>query len=240
MHLEKTRILLEKINNLHKTLLTDADNISSIERDLLKDYVKALYEALLDTSSKASKPKPTPRVIRKETRVIVEPSGDQPDSSDAHIENPIAAAPIKVKPEHKPPRIIKIPKEIKEEIASTPPTEAQEVRHDAPAPQMDDEYSELFDEGANGSDLSARLSNSPIKDLTKAISINEKIFTVNELFGGNMVDFEQTLITLNGCSGFADATSTILLEKAKEYDWTQMKRTSKAKKFIKLVKRRYL
>ena len=239
MQLEKTAILLEKINNLHKSLLKDADNISSIEKDLLKDYVKALYEALLDTPQKASKPKVIQRVVRKEHRIIVEPSGDQPVSSDIVEETPIAAAPEKT--EYKPPRIIELPKEIKEEVASTPPpTQTQEVRHEAPAPQMDDELSELFAEDVDSNDLSGRLSNSPIKDLTKAISINEKIFTVNELFGGNMVDLEQTLKTLNKCNGFANATSTILMEKAQEYKWTETKRVKKAKNFIKLVRRRYL
>jgi len=239
MQLEKTAILLEKINNLHKTLQKDADNISSIEKDLLKDYVKALYEALLEEPQKASKPKIIQRTVRKQHRVIVEPSGDQPESETAIDETPIAAAPEKI--EYKPPRIIEVPKDLKEEVASTPPpTEAQEVRHEAPAPQMDDELSELFAEDANNKDLSGRLANAPIKDLTKAISINEKIFTVNELFGGNMVDMEQTLKTLNQCSGFANATSTILMEKAQEYKWTDAKRIKKAKNFIKLVRRRYL
>jgi hypothetical protein len=238
MQLEKTAILLEKINNLHKSLLKDADNISSIEKDLLKDYVKALYEALIDAPQKASKPKIIQRVVRKVQPVVVEPSGDQPSSSDIVEETPIAAAPEKK--EYKPPRIIELPKEVKEELASTPPTEAQEVRHEAPAPQMDDDLAELFEEDGNNNDLSGRLANSPIKDLTRAISINEKIFTVNELFGGNMVDMEQTLKTLNNCSGFANATATILMEKAQEYKWTDAKRVKKAKNFIKLVRRRYL
>jgi len=237
MQLEKTGILLEKINNLYKSLLKDADNISSIEKDLLKDYIKALYEELLDTPQQASKHKNIQRVVRKE-RVIIEPSGDQPSSRDIIEDTPIAAAPEKT--EYKPPRIIELPKEIKEEIASTPPTESQEVRHEAPAPQMDDEFVELFNEDTDNKDLSGRLANSPIKDLTKAISINEKIFTVNELFGGNMVDMEQTLKALNNCNGFANATSSVLLEKAQEYKWTETKRVTKAKNFIKLVRRRYL
>lgn len=238
MQLEKTAILLEKINNLHKSLLKDADNISSIEKDLLKDYVKALYEALLDTTQKASNPKIIQRVVRKEQRIIIEPSGDQPASRDVVEETPIAAAPEKT--EYKPPRIIELPKEIKEEIASTPPTEAQEARHEAPASQMDDEFTDLFEEDPNSKDLSGRWANTPIKDLTKAISINEKIFTVNELFGGNMVDLEQTLKLLNKCNGFSNATSTVLMEKAQEYKWTEAKRIKKAKNFIKLVRRRYL
>ena len=235
MQLEKTTILLEKINNLHNSLLKDANNISRIERDLLKDYVRALYDAMLDApvSTVLNEIEVTPQ------RSKPEPPGDQPKSSNVVEPSPIAAEPEKEA--YKPPRIIELSNDLKEDLASTPPPpKAEEVHHDAPAPQMDDELSELFMDDPANIDLSDRLANSPIKDLTKAISINDKIFTVNELFGGNMVDFEQTLKTLNGCEGFSNATSLILVDKAKEYGWTEKNRLKKAKKFVKLVRRRYL
>jgi len=248
MQIEKTIILLEKINNLHKNLAKDPHNISSIEKDLLKDYVKGLYELLISPEQNSSKPtivEPPVEVAHvaktvapEEPPSVSEAPGDQPSSSDVVDETPIAATPEKKT--YAPPRIIEIPKALKEEIASTPPTEAQEVRHEAPAPQIDDELIGLFEQESTSKDLSGKLANKPISDLTKAISINEKIFTVNELFGGNMIDFEQTLKSLNGCEGYELASLTILTDKAKEYDWIHKKRIKKAKNFIKLVRRRYL
>ena len=243
MQIEKTRILLEKINNLYKSLANDPDHISSIEKDLLKDYVKALYESITDSPNVAQKPASQKAHVAK-TKIVEAPpsvsetSGDQPSSSASVDETPIAATPEKK--QYSPPRIIELPKETEEEIASTPPTEAQEVRHEAPVNQMDDELSILFEEEGKSTDTLSKLSNKPIADLTKAISINEKIFTVNELFGGNMIDFEQTLKSLNGCSNYDVASNTVLSEKAKEYDWIHKKRIKKAKNFIKLVRRRYL
>lgn len=247
MQIEKTTILLEKINNLHKSLTQDPENISSIEKDLLKDYIKAMYELLLDdtnpvqTKQQASKTIFIREVVEQDTPPESESTAEPPSSSAIREED----APIAAKPEkktYKPPRIIQVPDDPQpiEEVASTPPPESPQVRHEAPASQVDDDLAELFEDENDGSDLSAKLANKPIKDLTKAISINEKIFTVNELFGGNMIDFEQTLKSLNTFTSFDKAIMTVMVDKAKEYDWTHKKRIKKARNFIKLVKRRYL
>lgn len=241
MDIEKSTILLEKINNLHQIIQKDADNISSIEKDLLKDYIKALYESLVDkpTSQKADSNSTT--TVKNEPVIEVTDelpgsSGSKPEEVEAEIEKPIE---IK-KPVYKKPRIIEVPEEIQEELASTPPKESSEIRHEAPTSTVSDEIEELFDDSDSSQDLSSRLANAPIKDLTKSISINERILTVNELFGGNIGDFDQTLKTLNACTSFKEAKFNILADKAIEYAWSDTKRVKKAKKFIKLIRRRYL
>ncbi|MBT8218840.1 MAG: hypothetical protein KJP00_03400 [Bacteroidia bacterium] len=240
MHLEKTTILLEKINNLYKSMIRDADNISNIEKDLLKDYVKSFYEQLLDskasnTGKQKSKKKSKKRILEK---VFDMPEGHAAQhASKEPAEN--AHTPAEPKKNYVPPRIIQLPKEIEEEIASTPSKQNEEVKHEAP-PADNEAMTELFEEEENKKDISSRLSNSPIGNLNKAISINEKIFTVNELFGGNMTDMETTLSALNDCKNFDEARSKILENKVVEYNWMAESRIKKAKKFIKLVRRRYL
>lgn len=54
MDLERTNILLGKINSLFRNMNADAKNISNIEKDLLKSYVQQLYETLLDAPESAS------------------------------------------------------------------------------------------------------------------------------------------------------------------------------------------
>ncbi len=48
MDLQKAKILLEKINALHKSMSSDPRNVSAIERDLMRSYVRQLYEIFLD------------------------------------------------------------------------------------------------------------------------------------------------------------------------------------------------
>ena len=48
MNLQKAKILLEKINALHRSMNMDQGNIASIERDLMLSYVRQLYEACLE------------------------------------------------------------------------------------------------------------------------------------------------------------------------------------------------
>jgi len=87
-------------------------------------------------------------------------------------------------------------------------------------------------------ELSEKLSTLPISDLTKAMGLNEKIFTIKELFGDDQDLFNETMNQLNGLSSFEEAKST-LVKIADRFEWTDKKKKKKAKNFIKLISRRY-
>lgn len=243
MDIEKTTILLEKINNLHHNIQKDADNISSIERDLLKDYIKSLYEALLETDDSQKDMTSFTKVKSKQKSTEHEelPGSSGPVHEELEVEaEEIEPVIEKETIKYQAPRIIQVPEDIKEEIASTPPKETSEIRHEAPASVVTDEIEALFEEDNSGNDLSSRLANAPIRDLSKAVSINERIFTVNELFGGNTQAFDGALKLLNSYGSFKEAKFNVLADLAIEYAWADKKRVKKAKNFIRLVKRRYL
>jgi hypothetical protein len=88
-------------------------------------------------------------------------------------------------------------------------------------------------------DLSGKLSARPIADLTKSMGLNEKIFTVKELFGNENDVFAKTMDTLNGFKSFEEAKSYLVSNVADKYDWASDGKIKKAQTFIKLVKRRY-
>lgn len=71
------------------------------------------------------------------------------------------------------------------------------------------------------------------------MGLNERIFTVNELFGGDQSVFDNIVATLNELRTFADAKNYLIQNVAGKYNWASKDRKSKAKNFIKLVKRRY-
>lgn len=89
-------------------------------------------------------------------------------------------------------------------------------------------------------ELSQRLSFSPIKNVFKAISINERIFTQNELFNGDNLSFRATLEKIETMTSFEEASSFLKGGVATENEWTNPKKIKKAKEFMRLVQRRFI
>ena len=81
---------------------------------------------------------------------------------------------------------------------------------------------------------------SSVKNLTKAFSINERIFTVKELFGGDKNDFENTISDLDKLGSLDEAKSYIMDNVANKYGWDEKKMIKKVRQFAVTVKRRYL
>jgi len=71
------------------------------------------------------------------------------------------------------------------------------------------------------------------------MGLNEKIFTVNELFGGNNAEFQNTMVALNGLGSYDEAKSVLMGSVANKYGWGEPGKLKKARNFIKLVQRRY-
>ncbi len=78
------------------------------------------------------------------------------------------------------------------------------------------------------------VSNQPIKDLKKAIGINDRFFYQRELFDGNSELFTQTLEQLNDMSSFEAAESFL----QSNFSWD--KNNQAAIDFTQLVKRRFM
>ncbi len=98
------------------------------------------------------------------------------------------------------------------------------------------EVAELF-HVQKAKDLSEQLSESKISDLTEAMGINEKIFTINELFDGDAALFDQTISVLHGSSSLQEAQDYLAKGVAQDLDWSSRDKKKKAKNFIKLVRR---
>ncbi len=89
-------------------------------------------------------------------------------------------------------------------------------------------------------ELSQKLSFSPIKNVFKAISINERIFTQNELFNGDNLSFRATLEQIETLSSFEEASDLLRKGVAAENNWEDPKKIKKAKEFMRLVQRRFI
>lgn len=86
-------------------------------------------------------------------------------------------------------------------------------------------------------ELSDALQDVPIKDLKKAININDRFLYINELFRGDEAMYERSIKTINGFAIYPEAEYWIKRELKLKLGWDD--RTPIVKQFDQLVKRRF-
>ena len=91
--------------------------------------------------------------------------------------------------------------------------------HEAPLPEVYNRYHE------------------PIKDLKKAISINDRYQYINNLFGGDEAAYDRSVKTINHFNIFSEAEYWIRREVSIKYGWEESNRL--VQQFYDLVNRRF-
>jgi len=223
-------------------------------------YIRQLYESfspekpvakrihpVLPPKETASTPKPVakepvkaPPVAKVETPKVVQ----EPTSAPKVVETPKVVEQPKIVEKPKvveTPKIVETPKVVetpKPSYTRTPPPPRPQTIPKVLTGLSAIDRANLF-EFKEATELSEKLSMQPIRDLTKAMGLNEKIFTINELFGGDSKAFDETVKKLNTFATFEKATEYLASGVAHTYDWPNRSKKKKALNFIQLVKRRY-
>lgn len=225
---------LKKISVLYDTIQENGA-VSALEKDLLLSYIRDLYEVAADAETS---------VIRK-TEIPVDKKAEVKISENI--------TPVTQIPEERPvidlsssvPVIKPTPKAEPVLESVTPPRAAEPEPKpvasavSTAASNTDQAVLELFQE-AKVTDLSDKLAQTPIKDLTKAMGINEKIFTMQELFGNNQDHFNKVLTDLNNCPDYSAAKTYLMEEVIPRYNWTSDNKIKKAVTFVRMVRRRFV
>ncbi len=86
-------------------------------------------------------------------------------------------------------------------------------------------------------DLGDTLTESPIRDLRKAIGVNDRFLFINELFRGDEAVYERSIKTINSFSIFAEAEYWIERELKIKNGWNP--NNEMVTQFYQLVKRRF-
>lgn len=86
-------------------------------------------------------------------------------------------------------------------------------------------------------EVSEKLTDSPVKDLRKAIGINDRYLFINELFRGDEAMYERSIKTINGFSIWPEAEYWIRRELKTKLGWSNDNETVQV--FDQLVKRRF-
>jgi hypothetical protein len=235
MNTDKARRLLKKIQALFDNV-SDQTNVSSLERDLLLNYLREFYEEVSspETIMKEAQDKTTGKEFytperknqKTETPVWTEP------------EKPIVAEPVHTKVEQ-PVMHIQHPVESTipiEEVKKAPPVVEQTMT--VPDETLA-ELNGLFEYEYLG-ELAERLKLQPLDRIEHGMGISERIHTVNELFGGDNDVFKKTIERLNEIQSFHAAQDYLTGGVAAKYNWADAERKSKASHFIHLVRRKYV
>ncbi len=89
----------------------------------------------------------------------------------------------------------------------------------------------------NVKDFAAALKESPLRDLKKAIGINDRFVFINELFRGDEPMYERSIKTINNFRILQEAEYWMVRELKVKLAWDDEKETTKH--FYQLVKRRF-
>ena len=244
MNIKQANIILKKINRLYETMTLD-DKIDVFEQDLMLSYIRQLYEAFSPEELKKAGsevevppipkiPKQEPASIKKQEPVTEKKPEEEPAPSP--VENKPKPAQAKVEP---PKPVVEEKPAPKIEITKPKTPAPSTVKSPNPTGGLSKaDYDALFDH-KEARELSEKLSQMPIKDLTKSMGLNEKIFTINELFGGDGQAFDVAIKTLNTFKSFDQAKAYLSDNIAGKYGWTDKSRKNKAIQLIKLIRRRY-
>ena len=236
---------LHKISALTENAISDGQ-FSPLERELVLSYIRELYDIVLDEKH--------PLDVRQ-SPVVVERKVEQAYSEPVRLPETVKVAAAVQSIEEIKPTVQTVA--VEENIVITQPEPEQirvyeqivqtEVTKPQPTSQPvfvtskenADILAELFvDEKI--ADLSDKLAQSPVRDLTKSMGINERIFTQQELFGNNQAHFSETLEGLNKCQSFDEAKQYLVNNVIYKYDWVAEQKSKKAATFIKLVKRKFV
>jgi hypothetical protein len=132
-------------------------------------------------------------------------------------------------------------------IVFDPVEDTPTLIHQRPADKPKKELHEALGDGSGDSlneklkqakmELSDALQDVPIKDLKKAININDRFLYINELFRGDEVMYERSIKTINSFAIYPEAEYWIKRELKLKLGWDD--RMPIVKQFDQLVKRRF-
>ena len=229
----KSDRLISRITALHHSLELDKDETgpSPLERDLMLGYLRELYDIYLNAGSTS---------IENRTTADRQQAPSTPTPTAAPL---IAPAPP---PPPSPPPVPEVPPppppppapsytEHTAIVVPEPSRPAPAPPQPAPEPAGSPEIEALFNDvkGFGNSAMRQR-----VPDLTRALSINNRVLFQKKLFGndGEALNLALRDLNLKGSMEYAKPT---LVKLADRHRWADDDQRETAREFIDLVSRRY-
>ncbi|MBK9291682.1 MAG: hypothetical protein IPM52_08670 [Bacteroidetes bacterium] len=238
-HLGQAARRARQIAEIAEKLATSVQPLHQADIDLLRMNSLQLYEELLMLGAELTdvhlvKDAPEHNV-KKETASPEPPATPQPEPAKASTAN--------AEPETIAPRVETILSPPK----TTPAKATTDTTENLPRQKQTSGFlPDLFSDGTipladkmaaqPDNTLAARLGKSPISDLRKAIGINDKFLFINELFEGNIQQYNHAIDELDGFKSYNGA-KTYLIELSVLYGWDP--ESAAAQKLHELIERKF-
>ncbi len=260
----------DKIPNLLKkldALLQGTSQLSRLEKDLARDYLRELYDLVegIPTKSQYSAPlstpvattisSPQPEVVTKEavpppTVMPSEPRQaalleDKSVATEAPLVEDREVEAASYKPATKTDTLPHTPHDTKQNGLESAALNGEKMSSAQVAEiltarvAISTAHQSLFITN-RGHELSDKLARVPVTDLRRALSINDRLQVISELFCGDREAFQETLDILNSKFSFEEAKVYLTRYVIDRYRWLDEEKTEQAREFIHLVERRFL
>lgn len=224
---DENKWLLEAINEQYEAIHHYGEKIPQIEFDILMENVRKFYENMR-ILQRLNDPVLYPEKKIK-TRDNIQNKADS--TSESHG--------IKKSPPPVPVQFVKspapsVPASVRHE---TTPVSKKTSRHQEIDLFASEEtaFSGKLKEARERS-LGPKIMPEQIENLKAAININEKFMFINELFDGNLREYNETIETLNGFKTFDQAADFLHLMRKKNF-WNTG--STAFKKLKELIERRF-
>jgi hypothetical protein len=259
---DEIKWLLEAINEQYETICSHGDKIPLIEFDIIMENVRKFYMNMhilqrlndpvhyAENKAKTTEAKDTDRIAPGS------PGVSHPQSPKAEQPEVLKAPGITVKISE--PDRVSTKKEVTHEAGTLPlqnspvqfkPVGSASGRHEtsttskktSKSPEIDLFASEepafsIKLKDAREKSLGPKIPSERIENLKSAITINEKFMFINELFDGNLREYNETVETLNGFKTIDQAADFLDLMRKKNF-WNTG--SNAFKKLQELVERRF-
>ncbi|MDR3227576.1 MAG: hypothetical protein LBT56_07900 [Prevotellaceae bacterium] len=216
-YIEKTLSEISRIKEIVENWKS-LENVSEIERKIVKDYLAHIYESLcVKPVSEMPDCEKTEVVIEKKEEKI-----ETEKQEKTEVEKQVEIVLNTVKPEQKQeqPTIV---------VAHTD-TDSTPTRTVVLGESLQKSKRFLSDDFNEKDDVLL----TPIENLSKGIGLNDKFLFSKELFGGNSQKFNTTIDVINVMNSFEDAMIYI----QEHFSWSSSNPV--AKHFMTLVRRRFM
>jgi len=219
---------MDRIQNLIAKLKEQADQ--NAEASQMLATVQLIQNELAGAA-------PTPKVLGTSKVAVVMPASAIPQQYEKYIprssEEPVKE--VKEKVLIADGQVSVVEKNGQLDMVFDPmkeiPTLAQQVKENKESSSLNDRLKQ------GATELVEVLKETPIKDLRKAIGINDRFLFINDLFRGDESTYERSIRTINGFNIFAEAEYWISRELKVKLGWNA--EDPAVILFDQLVKRRF-
>lgn len=233
---EQISNLLQSLNEHYERIKSSDEKMAMIDVDIMLNTTRQLYESLLSLH-KIKHPQfiPETKTINQEiTPETIETNIETVQSKEQLTETSVLAlkneeAIIVVEPVHKEVAATAIEQKTIEQRANALSRNAKPTTRNGNLFEetvvMADKFEEQttvhdkFSKSKEDKSVHEKIQSQPLQDLKKSIGINEKFKFMNELFDGNLKEYNESIDFLNNCKTLEEAENFMQQTLSSKYNW---------------------